>query len=313
MIVIPQRLSWFRLLLRMRGTVNLRIWPRVVFFLVLSGVITWLHDAHGWFEQSLTTIPFTFVGLALSIFLGFRNSTSYERFWEGRRLWGQLINSSRNLARQSLTLIHSDDSSEQGEVTALQQQLVHGTIAYAHSLRSLLRGDDIADACRWLPPAQAQDLTRWQSPPLWIAQHLGDQIQKAYRRGWLHAQQRNLIEEQLSHLIDIQGGCERIRSTPIPFAYIVFLHQIVAIYCFALPFGVIDSLGTYTPFVVAIVASAFLGLDAIGDSIENPFEMDNHDLPLSGMCRTIEINLRQMLNDTDTPPPLQPDEDWVLL
>lgn len=311
MIVIPERLSWYRLFFRMRDTVNLRIYPRILFILLLSSLITWLHEAFHWFEQSLTPLPFTFVGLAVSIFLGFRNTASYERFWEGRKLWGQLINTSRNLARQSLSLLQTN--TDEAELKALQQQLVRYIIANAYALRHGLRGDLLEDASRWLSPADAAELTSWQNPALLIQQKIAALFQQAYQRGWVHAQHLPLLEQNLAQLTDIQGGCERIRNTPIPFAYIVLLHQLVGIYCLALPFGVIDSLGLYTPFVVVIVGYAFLGLDAIGDSIENPFELENHDLPLSGMCRTIEINLLQMAGEKNLPAALQPNENWVLL
>ena len=104
----------------------------------------------------------------------------------------------------------------------------------------------------------------------------------------------------------MQGGCERIKNTPILFTYNVLIHRIVAGYCFAIPFGLVETLGVLTPVVVALIAYGFFGLDAIGDEVEQPFELDDNDLPLDAISRTIEINLLESIGEQDIPPPLQP-------
>jgi len=117
----------------------------------------------------------------------------------------------------------------------------------------------------------------------------------------------------LSDLCDVQGGCERIKSTPIPWSYTVLMHSIVAVYCFALPFGLIDTTKLLTPLVVALIAYAFLGLDAVGDELEEPFGSDYNDLPLTTLSRMIEVNLRQLLGESELPPLLTPDAHGVLV
>ena len=107
------------------------------------------------------------------------------------------------------------------------------------------------------------------------------------------------------------ASCERIRNTPVPFSYTLLLHRTAYLYCFLLPFGLVDTTGFMTPFVVAIVAYTFFGLDALGDEIEEPFGLESNDLPLDTLCRAIEINLRESLGETDLPPPLLP-VDYLL-
>ena len=107
------------------------------------------------------------------------------------------------------------------------------------------------------------------------------------------------------------ASCERIRNTPVPFSYTLLLHRTAYLYCFLLPFGLVDTTGFMTPFVVAIVAYTFFGLDALGDEIEEPFGLESNDLPLYTLCRAIEINLRESLGETDLPPPLLP-VDYLL-
>src|SRR5690606_37389193 len=110
----------------------------------------------------------------------------------------------------------------------------------------------------------------------------------------------------------VQGGCERIKNTPIPWSYTVLMHSIVAVYCFALPFGLVQTTKLLTPIVVALIAYAFLGLDAVGDELEEPFGHDYNDLPLTALSRTIEVNLLQQLGETELPPLLTPDAERVL-
>jgi len=313
MIVIPKKLSWFKVLFRFKESIFSSIYKRVFFATIVATLVTFLHTQWGWFKLSLTPLPFTFVGLALSIFLGFRNSTSYDRFWEGRKLWGSLVNSSRNLGRQIQTLIHSSSAEDDAAINALKQNMIYYLIAYVHSLRCHLRGDAWEPLQALISEQDYIQLLKQKNPPMFLAYRLSIMLQEAHQQNWINPYHLPLIEGLISDLLNIQGGCERIKSTPIPFAYTVLLHRLVAIYTTAMPFGIVDSVAYFTPFVVFIVAYAFLGMDAIGDSIENPFDMNVHDLPLSAMSRMIEVNLRQQLGEENLPHLTEPDQNWVLL
>ena len=115
-----------------------------------------------------------------------------------------------------------------------------------------------------------------------------------------------MLETSLVSLTDIQGACERIKSTPIPYSYNTLIHRIVAVYTYGLPFGLVSDVGIMTPVVVLVVSYAFFGIDTVGDEIEQPFGTDPNDLPLSAISRTIEVNLRQRLGETELPPMLRP-------
>ena len=260
-------------------------------------------------SKTLTVLPFTLIGLALSIFLGFRNNTSYDRFWEGRKLWGGLVNASRSITRQILTLvIEPETAGPQRRLSDRHRQLVHDVSAYIHALRLHLQGrQDLELMTQFLGRVTAERLARESNPPIAILQRLGDDLHAAWRQGWIRDYHLPVLEQSLTELTALQGGCERIRATPIPFAYTVLMHRIVAIYCFALPFGIVDTVGVFTPVVVSLVSYAFLGLDTIGSEIENPFDDDPNDLPLHQLSRMIEINLRELLGETDLPEPITPD------
>ena len=266
--------------------------------------MTWAHFEHDLLSvHHLTTTPFTLIGLALGIFLGFRNNTSYDRFWEGRKLWGAVVNNTRSLARQTLTMVRSSDD----DVTAFRAENVRRVIAYAHALRMHLRDERNFDELQSLLDADEwAALEAEVNPPIAILQRLGDRFAEAHVRGWIHPMHWPVLEGSLTALTDVQGGCERIKATPIPFIYNILMHRIVAVYCFALPFGLVESVGMFTPVVVALVSYAFFGLDAVGDEIEDPFGLHPNDLPLSTITRMIEVNLRQRLGETELPPLLEP-------
>lgn len=232
--------------------------------------------------------------------MGFRNNTSYDRFWEGRRLWGALVNTTRTLCRQIHTLV-----GVQGDTW---KELNYRVIAYTHSLRHHLRGELMpGDARAFLPDAEAEALLDESNPPIAILFRLGERFGEEYKAGHIHPLHMATLEDSLRALTDIQGACERIKSTPIPASYTLLIHRLVAVYVFALPFGLVSTTTAFTPIVVGIVAYAFLGLDAIGDEIEEPFGEDTNDLPLSTLSRMIEVNIRQRLGD-ELPPLLTPDK-----
>jgi putative membrane protein len=320
MLVPERRYSWLRLLIRYRGTALQRVRRRLAFTTAVATAVTVIDLRYGFFHPDFTLVPFTLIGLALGVFLGFRNNTSYDRFWEGRRLWGQLVNTSRSLTRQILTLIGplppaegaATSKADPEELTAFRREMVYRVIAYVHSFRWHLRDQErIERLAPLLPAAELEALGAEINRPTAILQRFGDRLREAWQRGWVHPMHVPVLEQSLTAFTDIQGGCERIKNTPIPMSYTTLIHQIVAIYCLTLPFGLVKTVGTLTPFVVAFVSYAFFGLDAIGDEVENPFGHDPNDLPLSALSRMIEVNLRQRLGERDLPPLAKP-KDGIL-
>ncbi|MEM1414581.1 MAG: bestrophin family ion channel [Myxococcota bacterium] len=320
-MIVRKRSSWFATLFMVRGSTLTTTWPRLLAVTAFASVITYLH----WREPDglhldLTITPFSLIGLALGIFLGFRNNTSYDRFWEGRKLWGRVVNASRTLTRQMLTLIGDanvgrpgyrttahEDLATNAEVHALHKRCTYRLIAYVHALRLHLRGqDDLSELEPFLDHAELEALRPELNRPIALLQRLGDEYRQAWDEGLLNAYHLPVLEGSLTELAGVQGGCERIKATPIPFSYNLLLHRIVAVYCFCLPLGLVDVVNLYTPIVVLLVSYAFFGLDSVGDEIEDPFGLDNHDLPLSAITRMIEVNLRQRLGETELPPLKQP-------
>jgi putative membrane protein len=309
--------NWLEIALTFRGSTLPHTWKRVLFTTAWAGAVTFFWQSMELSRFSLTVTPFSLIGVAISIFLGFRNNTSYDRFWEGRKLWGRMVNVSRTWARQVLTLIQAPpDASgpDKARARELAVILVHRQIAYVQALRMHLRDADWntwRQLLRYLPEDEALGLEHESNRPAAITHRTGELLAEAWDQGWLHPMHLPTLEDSLTEITGVQGACERIKSTPVPWAYTVLTHRLVFIYCVTLPCGIEDTVGVLTPLVVALVSYAFYGLDAIGDEIEEPFGLDPNDLPLNYLSRMIEVNLRQRLGEEDIPPMIGP-HDGVL-
>jgi putative membrane protein len=308
MIVRPHKTthSVTTLLFALRGSIVPIIWPRVVYTMLLSLAVVIAERRGIAVAFTLNAAPLTLLGLTLAIFLQFRNSVAYQRWWEGRTLWGELVICARNLVRQTGAFMPALDAGE-------RRALVHGLIGFVHALRHHLRGTPPEeDLARWLGMEASDRLKTARNRPNLILDALSRAIGKAARDTGTDSILQARMDEELDRLSHVLGGCERIKSTPIPFTYILLLHRTVHVYCFMLPFCLIGPLGWFTPLVVGVIAYTFFGLDAIGEQIEDPFDRLPNDLPLDALSRNIEIDLLSQLGDTDLPPPLEP-KDFVLL
>jgi putative membrane protein len=316
-MLVQSRQTWIKEIFTYRGTVLPRIWRRLLFIAGLSCALTLGHlELRQFILRDITPLPFTLTGFALSVFLGFRTTTAYNRFWEGRTLWGALVNTCRNLTRQVHTWLGPQPGGpavDPVELAERRRRVVHHAIAFSHALRQRLRDEDDIDAyAALLDPPFCQALARDHNRPQAIAAAIGEQLRQAHEAGLIHPQHVALLEANLVAMTDIQGGCERIGSTPLPYVYRVLVHQIVGLYCFSLPFGLIHTLGWFAPAVAVLVSYAFFGLDAIGEELDNPFEVDANDLPLSALTRAIEIDLRARLGESDLPAPAEPHHGLLL-
>jgi putative membrane protein len=312
-MILRDRPSGLRLFLALRGSVLPRILPALIVNIVIATLVTWSHGDLFQLKITLTTIPFTLIGLPLSIFLGFRNNAAYDRFWEGRKLWGELVLRSRNLARQCLSLIDYPASARAGNGLAdARVRMIYRTIAFNHAVRDLLRGQPSAAGLKeLLLPAEFEQMGHAPNKPDFLMQQMGMDLRQCLKERRIDPCLAASIDNTMSALTGASASCERIRNTPVPFSYTLLLHRTAYLYCFLLPFGLVDSIGFMTPFVVAIVAYTFFGLDALGDEIEEPFGLDANDLPLDAICRAIEIDLRAALRDPNVPAPLAPVNDCL--
>ena len=284
-MIIRNNENWFRMLFVWKGSVLPKVLPRLLLLLALSICVVFFKGKLFHYKIPLNPAPFTLFGIALALFLGFRNNASYDRFWEGRKLWGALLNDTRSLARQALTISGYAPDSE--EVATFINYLIAFTYALKHQLRHTDANKDLQQR---LSPELADQLKTTIYKPIILMREMSAWVQRA----GTHAILRASFDQNLDKLSDIVGGCERIASTPIPYTYRVLLHRTVYIYCFLLPFGFVDSLGWLTPLIVTFIAYTFVALEAIAEEIEDPFGMESNDLALNTMSLMIETTLLEM-------------------
>lgn len=310
-MIVKNKVSWLRLLFHFRGSSFMETWPRILAATATAAIVTYIELYYSIQEYTLTTTPFLLIGVALGIFLGFRNNASYDKFWEGRKLWGALINTARNLSRQACFSIGSaqDDAAVQHFRIFFTKRI----IAYTHALRCHLRNENPAEEIKpFLSPEDLAKVLESSHRPLAILRQLGQDLAIARTQGWLDEHDYPAMDAQLNELTNILGGCERIRNTPLPFSYSVLIHRIVAVYCLFLPFGLVETTAILTPVVVMMISYAFFELDAIGDEIENPFGLQPNDLPLAAISRIIEIDLLESIGDPNRREPLKPENDILM-
>ena len=237
---------------------------------------------------------FAILGISLAIFHGFCNNAAYDRFWEGRKLWGTLVWLSRNIARQVLTLPNVS--------MAEKQAFIRHQIAFVHSLRQQLRGEDnTANLQRLLTVEEQQAVVGQKFIALRLTQIMGQMLANWQAEQKIDVWQWQSLDNTLGEIAHIQAGCERINNTPIPYAYFVLLHRTVYLYCFMLPFGLGNTIGWVTPFVVSFVGYTFMALNEIVDEISEPFGTGENELPLGMMCDTIETQLAMLSHQQFAP------------
>lgn len=300
-MIIRDKGNWFRLLFVWHGSVLPQILPRLGALAVLAVAVVYAHGHLLRYQVPLNAAPFTLFGVTLAIFLGFYNNASYDRFWEGRRQWGALLNTTRSLARQALTLAgHPAGAGAPAE-------FVHLLIAFTHALRHQLRRTDAApDLARLLAPALAAAVGQATFRPVRLLLEMGRWVQGSPAGALPGSTAPLAFDHNLNALSDIVGSCERLANTPIPYTYSIILHRTVYFYCFLLPFGLVDSIGWATPLVVVFVGYTFMALDAIMREIEEPFGLQDNDLALNALSHTIEATLREMVGEPVPAAPARP-------
>lgn len=234
-------------------------------------------------------------GIALSLFLGFRNNAAYDRWWEARKLWGQLIADTRALGRETLIFLGPGPA---------RDAVMTGMAGFAHLHRGWLRGrSTAADAAAWDESTTGHADRR--NPPDAALRAMAGVIRDAAEVGRISEMGQRVLAERLGTVALAQAGCERLASAPIPFVYSLLVLRTSYLYCLILPFALIDTAGAFAPAVAAVVAYVFFGLNAVSDELEHPFRDAANGLPLDAMCRVIEISVAETLG-REPPEPLRP-------
>lgn len=288
-------------------------WRAVVLYMLAATAVV---VAEYFFDISafvLPTTPVVVVGGAIGIFVSFRTNSAYDRWWEARKLWGQLVNSSRHFASQVLVYLPREGE----QPSELQRQLIHRQVAYVHALRTTLRQQDLAQDPEFETalPDELAAIVAESSPTHALLHRQFEQLAREHEAGRLAALPMQSLDHTLRTLIDLQGGCERIKKTPFPRGYEFIASRLTEAFGMLLPLGLVGGMENDWVAIplTTLVCLAFTLISETGRVLEDPFTMFWPALPLSALSTTIEINLRQRLGETDLPAPRVPNERGILM
>lgn len=293
---------------------NFRSITGVVVLIILAELAT-VYDVINLQRPIFEVAALGLLATALSIFLVFRVNEAYARWWEARTLWGGLVNSSRSFARQATTLIGTKPDQREAFRT-LQQEFVYRQIAYVNALRmSLRREEDWQSLASFLSEGELALLKKMANKPAQLLQTQGERLAEAREAGLLDGFGHRMLDDTLSEICNHQGGCERIKNTVFPDRVAYFTRAVAWFLAILIPICVVgasDEITVIELVVIPIMVLVFIFTVQLGAELKNPFENKSNDTPMTTICRTIEIDLRQQLGEEVVPSPLQPDNGILL-
>ncbi|WP_282048289.1 bestrophin family protein [Sulfitobacter mediterraneus] len=288
-MIVREAPSTLKLFFVMQGSVVPKIIGRIISIAFLTVVVMML-------DTYVVTLPHISIGamgifgVALSLFLGFRNNAAYDRWWEARKLWGAMIADVRNLGRHMCVFVSKGEDRE---------KILSCAVAFAHLHRGFLRGVDVkAHIIGWVGDEKAAAMATKKNPADAALHSIAEKLGKLNKEGAICGFGQMTISQTLSSLALAQAGCERIFTTPLPFVYSLLVRRTTYLYCWLLPFALIEATGWFAPLFAAVVAYVFFGLQAVTNELEHPFRNVQNGLPLDAMCRTIEISISEALERT---------------
>jgi ion channel-forming bestrophin family protein len=293
-----ESLNWVQIVFRLQGTVIPVIMPWVILCCGYGFLISLAYELKLpvplLFPQVSKVLPNVVVSfnIILSLLLVFRTNTAHERFWEGRKLWGALVNTVRNLARDIWIFIEEQEPCDRVE----KESTLRLVVAFAVAMKLHLRREAVNEELeRLMSPLRYGKLKSVNHAPLEIAFWIGDFLQHRYNRNCVNIYQLTSLQKLVDDLVDILGGCERILKTPLPLAYAIKLRQLLMIYCLVLPFELVGGLGWWTGPILGFISLILLGIEELGAEIEEPFGRDPNDLPLDVICNTMLKNVEDLI------------------
>ncbi len=286
MIQYDSRL-WFSFLFDFRAGQIRRLLPSMLVMAAFTAVVCYLDFVKGLYKIEIPLTVHTLMGVVLGLVLVFRTNTAYERWWEGRKLLGAMVNSSRNLALK----IHAATSSEEE-----RRFWARHLCAFVLMIPKHLRDERLEDAILLVDEARQDAVRQAAHKPLGAMKLLTQRLCELRRDDKIGLEEFLTLSQNLNELVDELGGMERIKKTPIPFSYALLIKRFIAAYVLTLPFGLAHSFGWASVVIVPFVFYVMVGIEVIAESIENPFGTDKDDLPTDDIAQNISRNVREILS-----------------
>lgn len=280
--------NWFGLIFAFRRSDTLRIlWKEILYIGAFSAALSYVIIEHvhnlKYFESLLSV--YSLIGFVISLLLVFRTNTAYDRWWEGRKKWGELVNNSRNLAIKISAL--TDDP----EIRAYFKRMISNYVfAMKEHLREGVKLEELD-----LTDEEKKELSQFDHKPNYIAQKMYAKLHAMKQSGKLTEENYIVIDVNLKTFSDIIGACERIKNTPIPYSYSMFLKKFIFIYVTTLPLAFVNTFGYYSSLVSIFVFYVLVSMEILAEEIEDPFGKDDNDLPTDDLCQKIKANVSEVL------------------
>ncbi len=321
-------------------------WKNILIFTLWSSLVTlaYIGLRSLGMDISIPFAPISLIGIAVAFYIGFKNSQSYDRFWEARKVWGGIVNYSRTWANQVLGYVtnrHAEEPLSPQALHEVHHELIYRQLAWINALRIQLRRTTILDRenlsyvpdlqlqqdreCTeqigfFLDSGEFQEVINKVNTDTHLIKNQGEALRKLEEQGLIEHFRHIDMMNTLKELYNLQGMCERIKNTPFPRQYAFFSSVFVWIFVLLLPFGLIGEFSELKsggfiwltiPFSI-LISWIFVTIEVVGDNSEDPFENYINDVPMTALCRTIEIDLREMLGETELPEKAQPVEDILM-
>jgi len=289
--------NWLEAIRHFRRSYVIRRTVRMVFivglFTTFLAVVDWMFHNHPEMvplELSIEIEPsvFTLLGVFLSLLLVFRTNSAYDRWWEGRKQWGALINHTRGLAVLINGMTRKEDEGN-------RQFFARSISSYVLALSDHLRNKSNHDLILRYSDEEIDELRHLAHVPNKIVNDMWTRIESMYSDGFIDGFQLTTLKPETQSFLDIQGACERIKATPIPYAHNFFIKLFILAYCLLVPFAMIPMVGFYSIPLSMFVAYALVGIEYISVEIEEPFGLDCNDLPTHNLALKIEKNVHEIL------------------
>ena len=321
-------------------------WKNLIFFTLYAAAIFCTFYFLNFRFIDIPFQPISVIGIAVAFYIGFKNAQSYDRFWEGRKIWGGIVNYSRTWTIQVLSFVRSGDAEKD---KAMHQQMVHRHIAWINALRVQLRqprswalkenrsvermfdrhgerNPSCNEAYNYVSKREFSDLRKRVNPATHLVKNQARDISELREKDILDGFQEDQLQSILEELYNLQGKAERIKNTPFPRQYGFFSRVFTWIFILLLPFGLLDvfeddavnnialdQMGSWYVFLMipfsVLISWIFITMEKVGDNSEDPFEGRINDVPMTALCRTIEIDLRDMLDEEELPESVQPKDN----
>ncbi|MCC3154899.1 bestrophin family ion channel [Hymenobacter sp. BT770] len=298
-------------------------WRSLLLFTLYDSAICLLYEYGGVRWIDIPWSPVATLGTAVAFYIGFKSNGSYDRFWEGRQLWGTIVNVSRTWSIRVFHFVEpmaGDRLPDSEDLRDLHHRLLYRQIAWVNALRLHLRRETAelwdAEVAPFLDPAEDADVRRMSNPPTHLLRQQSDELRQLHQRGLLTEFRHVAMMDTIQDMFNAQGGCERIKNTPFPRQYAFFSFVFVWVFAAVLPLGLVAEFAKMgpghiwlmVPFAV-LVSGVFNTIELVGHTSENPFENQMNDVPMTAICRSIEIDLRELLGETELPPKTEPVKD----